>query len=257
MAVSYTARDILYALSSVGIRRGDSLFLHSNIGFFGKLDGATTQREYAGAFLATLREAVGENGNICLPTFTYSFCKGEFFDPAVTSAAPMGILAEHARTSPGAVRSHDANFSIAVIGKDADMLTCAAPDHSFGPDSFWERFLHLDGKVCNFNYDAGSTMLHYFEKLYRVPYRFDKPFSGKLIVDGQTQDRTFIHFVRHLDRSEWDTSMSKFHEAAEEAGILSKAALGRGGIVALNTTDMAKLISERLDRTPYFFTVGG
>ena len=31
---------------------------------------------------------------------------------------------------------------------------------------------------CNLNFDAGSTFVHYVERSLKVPYRFDKSFSG-------------------------------------------------------------------------------
>jgi aminoglycoside 3-N-acetyltransferase len=252
---TYSIQDIEGALTSTGIKKGDTLFIHSNIGFFGVLANAHNKDDYCRAFLHALTNCIGDTGNLCFPTFTYSFCKGEPFNPN-TSVSEMGMLPEFARVN-GAIRSHDANFSVSVIGKDAAELTKNAPEHSFGKDSFWDRFLNIGGKICNLNFDAGSTFLHHIEKKLNVPYRFDKPFYGKLIANNDSQDRCFIHFARHLDKPEWGTSMTKFDAFADGEHILSKAKLNRGVIITSTANDVMNTVMREIAKNPYFLTVKG
>jgi aminoglycoside 3-N-acetyltransferase len=253
---SYTRGDIVRALRTVGLKRGDTLFSHSNIGFFGQLIGAKTSAEYGASFLSAFLEVIGEEGNLCIPTFTYSFCKNQPFDP-LTTPSDMGILTEYIRTRPNALRSEDANFSVAVIGKDAMTLTQDAPEHSFGKNSFWNKLLSYGGKICNMNFDAGSTFLHFAEKDLGVPYRYDKAFYGKSFLSGEWHDKRYIHFVRYLDKPEWDTSMERFDMLAREAGIVSEGALGRGAILLTSTEDVYGFIKKNIKTNKYYFTVQG
>ena len=47
------------------------------------------------------------------------------------------------------------------------------------------QFHRLGGKVLNLNFDAGSTLIHYVERELRVPYRFDKSFTGTIREQGR------------------------------------------------------------------------
>ena len=55
-----------------------TLFIHSNIGYFGKLDNLKNKDQLY-KFFDVLMDIIG-NGTIIVPTFTYSFQK-EVFDP--------------------------------------------------------------------------------------------------------------------------------------------------------------------------------
>ncbi len=256
MKRTYSRDQIKQALIKAGVKQGDTLFLHANLGFFGLLEGADSTTAYASCFFDCFKELIGPKGNICVPTFTYSFCKGEPFDKDST-ASQMGIFSEYVRQYPQALRSEDANFSVAVIGNNSLDLTSNVPDHSFGVDSFWERFLLLDGKICNLNFDAGSTFIHYIEKKNNAPYRHDKPFSGQSFVNGQWQLKTFYHFVRDLNKPEWDTSMPKVDELLKNSGIISSIRLGRGAINLFSARDNLKVIEKAFKQNPYVITVSG
>jgi aminoglycoside 3-N-acetyltransferase len=252
----YTKDDIVKSLKAVGLKKGDTVFSHSNIGFFGQLAGASYPADYGETFLSAFLEVIGDKGNICVPVFTYSFCKNQPFDP-LTTPSEMGILAEYIRTHPSALRSIDSNFSVAVIGGNAKDLTQDVPEHSFGKNSFWDRLLGYGGKICNMNFDAGSTFLHYVEKDLSVPYRFDKAFYGKSLLNGKWTDKKYIHFVRHLDKPEWDTSMEKFDKLAREEGIVSETVLGRGSVILTSVKEVYLFIKEKVALNPYFLTVKG
>ena len=84
------------------------------------------------------------------------------------------MFSEYIRNDAKSKRSNDPNFSVSAIGENAEYFTQHCQSHSFGKDSFWERYLRKNGKFCNFNFDSGSTFFHYVEKLLGVPYRYDK-----------------------------------------------------------------------------------
>ena len=184
--------------------RSDNVFIHSNLGFFGKLQDAITKDDYCMAFKESIFDVIGYDGTLAVPAFSYSFCNNEVYDKTKTIGI-RGMFSEFIRNDTKALRSDDANFSIVAIGKNADYFTKNAPSYSFGPDSFWERFLKHDGKICNFNFDSGSTFIHYVEKLLKVNYRYDKGFRGKSIINGKEYDGIYYH------RSEEHTSELQSH----------------------------------------------
>ncbi len=251
----YSKEDIVKALRSAGVEKGDSIFSHSNIGFFGKLKDAKTAEDYYKAFKEVIFEVIGEEGTLVVPTFSYSFCKNKSFD-AKNTPGVCGLFSEMVRKDKNSVRSADANFSIAAIGKNAEYFTKDTTFHSFGKGCFWERFLKKDGKFCNFNFDSGSTFIHYVEKCLGVPYRYDKGFSGKLLENGKEIECEFIHFVYDLNNPEHVPDFTKLDKRAKELGFSKVANLGKGTILRISAKDKFKLISEEIKKVPNFLIKG-
>lgn len=245
MKYDYVQQDISDALCRVGIRSGDSIFIHSNIGFFGRLKDVTSEKNFYDQFKKAIFSVIGDEGTLVVPVFSYSFCWGQPFDRLNTPSI-CGFLSEQVRMDPESFRSGDANFSIAAIGRYAQYFTENAPEYSFGPDSFWDRFLRKNGVICNFNFDAGSTFIHYVERSTRVPYRFDKKFEGSSIENGAFKKKQFYHFVYDLDKQEHEPDFTRFDEIAKKSGIAKTANLGRGQIVAIRASDTFTLIQELL-----------
>lgn len=251
----YTEQDVVEALAALDIQAGDTLFVHSNVGFFGRLAGAGSMNDCYAAFKRAFFRVLGTQGTLVMPTFSYSFCKQQAFDPDQTPGV-CGMLSEALRRDPEALRSADANFSVAAVGRHARMLTDHAPSHSFGPDSVWERFLQVGGQFCNLNFDAGSTFVHYVEKCLHVPYRYDKDFTGTLIRNGHAETRTFTHFVYDHDQPAHAPVFTRFHQAAMAAGLARTRNVGKGQILRISAQDSFRLIADTLSRDPGFLIRG-
>jgi aminoglycoside 3-N-acetyltransferase len=251
----YSKREIVGSLKKVGIKSGDQLFTHANVGFFGVLAGAKNSSDYYNFFKEAIFEVIGPAGTWVMPTFSYSFFRKQDFNPAVTPGV-CGFLSEEFRLDPHAIRSQDANFSVAAVGKYAQYFTGNAPGHSFGADSFWERFLKKNGKFCSFNLDSGSTFIHYVEKKLQVPYRYDKAFTGKLILKGKSRRGIFYHFVYDLSKPNNGPDFTKFDKKAKKLGLTRTVNLGKGQILSIAAKNVFDLISEELKNNPAFLISG-
>jgi len=255
MTGDYTKSDIVDALRDVGIEQGDAIFIHSNLGFFGQLDNAETKKDYCETFYEAVFRVIGDQGTLVVPTFTYSFTDGDRFEPDAT-ASDMGMFSEYVRTRNDSARSLDPNFSVAAVGQLAEPLTTDPPAHSFGTDSFWERFLAVQGKFCNFNMDAASTFLHYVERCLDVPYRWDKPFVGT-IASGETEERrVFYHYVRDLNNEDHVPNFSAFDERASEEGVVERADLGKGQVVRVGAQDKYDVTEQAYLEDEAFLVTG-
>lgn len=249
----YSKTNIIDALCTVGIGYGDSIFIHSNIGFFGRLqDGSDPENCYR-IFKEALLQALGPTGTIVMPTFSYSFCKRQEFNKK-TTASVCGFLSEAIRNDPDALRSDDANFSVAALGRLADYFTANVPEYSFGKNSFWDRFLQQKGKFCNFNFDSGSTFIHYVERELSVPYRFDKPFKGVAVADAGTEDQTYYHFCYDLSQPEHAPRFERFDGYTKSQGIARTVNLGRGQIVMISAQDTFDVIADQVKKDTFFLT---
>lgn len=255
MKADYGLAEAVAALQTVGVARGDCVFSHSNVAFFGIPDCAPAAAAVYGLWKAAFREALGPEGTLVFPTFSYSFCHGEPFDPDRTPGT-CGVLSEEMRKDPEALRSADANFSVAAIGARAAELTVDPPEKSFGPGSFFERFLAADGKFVNLNVHPATTFLHYVEARNAVPYRWHKPFRGILLRNGRTEERVFWHFVCDLDKSDHAPDFTKFNAAAVAAGVVRTAPLGRGRVVSLSAADTLSVAEAGLASDMSFLLKG-
>jgi aminoglycoside 3-N-acetyltransferase len=254
MTPAYDADQVAAALRASGVEAGRTVFCHSNIGFFGLPAGARTAENACATILAGFRAALGAAGTLVVPTFTYSFSTGKPFAVAATPSN-CGIFAEHVRCRPEARRSRDPNISVAALGPDAEALTRAVPENAYGEGCFWERFLAADGLVCNLNFDAGSTFIHYVERQLRVPYRFDKTFAGTFIEgDGARIPGQATIWVRQLSDPDLVAAFEPFSELAVRSGAFTTATLGRGTVGAISARRTAALIRAELPRSPWLLT---
>lgn len=250
---AYTKEDIITKLKAIGICEGDDIFIHSNIGFFGKLKDCSTQELLCKTFTEALINTVGEEGTIILPAFTYSFCKNEIYDPLYSKSA-CGILTEYIRRLPQADRTTDPNFSVAVIGKhQVDYCTDPAKE-SFGRDSFWERFMNNSGKLICMNFDCGSTFVHYVEKSNEVEYRYNKAFNGIIRKEGREYKDYGVHFVYDLDKPGDGPDFSRLDRMLRRYGLCRMEKLGKGAVLAFHSTKYYDFISEMLKKRPRFLT---
>ena len=256
MKFNYTQQDLEQALTNIGISCGDNVFIHSNIGFFGRMENINTSDELCEAYFTILKKILTPSGTLVLPTFTYSFCHNEIYNPALTESK-CGILPEYVRKQNDTIRSLDPNFSITAWGRLANSYTEKAAHESFGENSFWERFLKSGGKILCMNFDCGSTFVHYVEKVKSVPYRYNKAFNGiiELGHDKRQYKHYFVHFV--FDNPNDYPNFERLDKECRKENICKITNLGRGTMLAIDINKYYNLICHNLDLNPRFLTVGG
>jgi aminoglycoside 3-N-acetyltransferase len=166
----------------------------------------------------------------------------------------MGAFAEWVRTHRFSHRSDDPCYSVAAIGARSAEFTMHAPQNSFGPDSFFDRFYKAGGKVLNFNFDAGSTFIHYVERCLAVPYRFDKTFHGQILKSGELHSSSSTIWVRYLSDDALEFDSKPFSQLATDQSLFHRVTLGRGQIGLISAIDSYSLIAETLPKRPWFLT---
>lgn len=252
----YSAEDIEIALRRVGIKQGEDVFIHSNIGFFGRLENCKEREELCRTFLNSIFNVIGQNGTAVFPAFSYSFCHGEVFEAHKTKTT-CGLLSQYVLEQKDAIRSLDPNFSVVAIGGRAEYYTKHPTHESFGKGCFFERFANSNGKIVCMNFDAGSTFIHYVECKNAVDYRYNKAFNG-VIKNGETEKRDyFVHFVYSLDKPEDAPCMPNVDAFCRKEQIFQTEKLGKGTILAMDAGKYCEAIERELKIHPRFMTVGG
>lgn len=147
-----------------------------------------------------LIQAAGD-GTLIMPTFTYSFCRGEPFS-VTDSPSTVGALGEHFRHRPDVRRTTDPLFSCAVRGDLDEHLFRVGNVNCFGARSIWAHLREVNATfVClGIGLRDGGTFIHHIEQRHGVGYRYLKEFRGE--ADGQ--DVRAWYFVRSLNGPEAD-----------------------------------------------------
>jgi aminoglycoside 3-N-acetyltransferase len=248
----YNRESLAKALAETGLKPGSVAFCHSNIGHLGLPEGERSETNMCETVLGAFQDVLGPEGTLIVPTFTYSFSQGKSFDPDSTPS-DCGIFTEFIRKHPNACRYADPNISVSAIGRDASVLTENAPENAYGENSFFDRFRHMNGTIANINFDAGSTFIHYVERLLEVPYRFDKTFIGVFARHGIEKARASTIFVRHLVKGT-EAAFEPFTSLAAAKGMFRTAKAGRGIVGTISARETYELIRDTLPERPWLLT---
>jgi aminoglycoside 3-N-acetyltransferase len=123
-------------LSTLGLTAGDTVLVHSSLRSLGWVCGGAV------AVVQALLDVLGPGGTLVVPTQTMDNSDPKHwsrppvpeswwpvirehmpaFDPVVSPAAGLGVIAEQVRTWPGAVRSDHPHTSFAAVGAAAAEL---------------------------------------------------------------------------------------------------------------------------------------
>jgi len=237
--------DILNAIRDVGIKNGDSIFVHSDLQSFGKLNRSITRNEFLEVYIDALKEAIGENGNLIMPTFSYSFCNNEDFDPDSTPST-VGIMTEHFRKMRNVRRSIDPIFSVAALGPDKNYFTDVGTE-CFGKQSVFEKLYNRDVKIIFLGETFDITYMHFVEQRFGVPYRFIKEFKGKIKIGQKMEWFTFKYYVVYLDKKvRYD--LDEIAEYLNKCDVLKKVELGFSKIRSVGAYDACNVITNGLAR---------
>lgn len=253
----YTREDVVRAMHEVGVRRGDVVFTHASVAMLGLPDVGLSEPAIGELFLNAFREAAGPEGTWVLPTYTYSYTKGERFDPATTPpTSDMGALPNALWRHPDAVRSNDPIFSVVAIGPRAGELTAGVPESCFGADCVYARILEADGAMMNVGIGSHSALLHHVEQMLEVPYRYLKTFTGTSVLDGEARETSIDYNVRNLDYPAHTAYFLRLDRDGRADGSVLATRLGRGELNLVRARRMAQIAREGLARDPDYLVLG-
>lgn len=245
----YSSTDILKALRELGIKEGGSIFVHSQLQYFGKIMDNIKREEFIEAFIDALKTSIGKNGNLIMPTFSYTFCKKEDFYLDMTPSS-VGIMTEHFRKMENVKRSIDPIFSIAAFGPDSNYLTDVG-NNCFGKDSIFEKLYKKNVKLVFLGERFDITFMHFVEQRLSVHYRFIKKFKGRIKIGNEMKEFVFDYNVRPLDKNiEYD--LEKIAKYLKTCGVLREVKLGHSKIRSVDSVDAFNMITKAIKKDVYF-----
>ncbi len=241
-----TKEDVISAFSSVGLKKGQAVMVHTSLGSIGYVCGG------AQTIIEALIETVRPEGTIMMPTQSWKNLDPEdgvhwtvpeeywqmirdnwpAYDKSITPTNTMGAVAEMFRSWPGAIRSDHPARSVAAWGKHAEYLTA---DHDlsniFGDGSPIGKLYELDGSVLliGVDYDK-NTSIHLADARGEYPSKHNCIEHSAVFEDGRRVWKEYeTLFVDGEDFVE-------IGEAFEKTGVVKEAVLGNAKL---------KLMSQR------------
>lgn len=231
------------------------LYIHSSLSF-GTPNPELKKSQLLGVIMDVLK--LLNVKTICMPTFTFSFCNGNDYDP-VRSASKMGVLNEYFRKQEGVLRSADPLMSTALMGEQKDLVLNVGHS-SCGANSTFDKLRHCDGvKFLFIGPKIGDCMtyMHYLEWLFEVDYRYERIFKGDVCIDGITKSEEYNLFCRY-DGVTPSAGTYIFEQRMYDAGVAYKELLGDGSISIVEESVASQYYFECLQENPYFFVnLGG
>jgi aminoglycoside 3-N-acetyltransferase len=186
----FTAAELLSTLRELGIRNGDMLLVHSSFAQFLGFRGTAQD------VIRILKEAVGPQGTLMMPTLSFSgsavtYARAIKIIDLARSPSMAGLLTEMFRRSEGVVRSPHPTHSVAVWGPAAGYLV---QDHHLaatpcGRGTPYFRLLEKGGKILLLGVGISPlTFFHCVEELIEDEMPFS-PFTSEVFtmrfrVDG-------------------------------------------------------------------------
>ncbi|MEG1723997.1 MAG: AAC(3) family N-acetyltransferase [Anaerovoracaceae bacterium] len=245
-----TNGELLEILKEIGANACEILYIHSSLSF-----GIPNQDLKKKDLLQALFNVILELGvkTICMPTFTFSFCNGLDFDP-VKSSSKMGVLNEFFRKQEGVIRSNDPLMSVALYGKDKDLIE-GIGHSSCGANSTFDKIRHRDNvKFLFLGPKIGDclTYMHYLEWLYSVDYRYERTFKGKIVRDEKISIEEYNLFVRYNGVIPNDASYA-FEQRMYDNETAKMMKCGDATISVVDEKSAATEYKRCLKENPYFF----
>jgi aminoglycoside 3-N-acetyltransferase len=242
-----TKEDIKVGLRKLGLKKGDSVGVHSSLRSFGHVEGG------ADTVIDALLETVGKKGNVVMSTHSANLNKDQRspeeiamgvswllkilpYDPEKTPVT-TGIIPETFRRRKDVVRGSHPSHSVAAFGPKAKELS-----------EGWHRLLEMDGYILliGVGLDRCSAM-HLAEKRVRFPEH---------ILEKITPPKWF---VEKYPESEWEwdfgpyPDFAKLTEPCVKRGIMKSIKVGEATLRFVRLKELIDLYVEYLKKDPDLF----
>ena len=241
-------QDILDALLSVGVSKGQTIMVHTSLSSLGFVCGG------AQMVIEALIEAVGNEGTIMMPTQSWKNLdpttgvhweepedwwqlirdNWPAYNKEITPTNTMGAVAEMFRKWPGALRSDHPARSVAAWGKNAEYLTVVHDlSNIFGEGSPIGKLYELDGLVLliGVGYDK-NTSLHLADVRADYPGKHNSIEHSAVMENGHRAWKQYETLF--VDGEDFD----EIGVAFENIYSIHKEALGNGVIRLMKQRDL-------------------
>ena len=244
------------------IKKGDTIYVEIDAINFGRISNGLKRNEFLEGIFQIFYQLAGDEGNIVVPTFSYSWGKEEVFDVRETKSE-IGIFPEYFRQREGVMRNLDPMFSCAVYGRVRRWMTTPLPAirSSFGEPSLYSGLHLINAKLVSFGLPQfDPTFVHYVEQYYhenieKLDYRFIKRFEGTIINCSGSKRKDYWECFsrRRSGYPAFKFSDKKLVEALKSKRKLDEVMIGNGKVCISDCFSVFEAGTEGLQKDKHFF----
>jgi aminoglycoside 3-N-acetyltransferase len=246
-SANVSKQDIKAYLKELGLRKGDTIGVHSSLSSFGHVEGG------ADAVIDALLETAGKDGNIVMSTHSANLLEVQRtaeeiamgiswlfkilpYDPDKTPVT-TGIIPETFRKRKGVIRGSHPSHSVAASGPRARELS-----------EGWHRLLELDGYILLIGVGLDRcTAMHLAEKRVWFPERILKKITPpKSLVEKYPEGVWEWDFGPYPD-------FKQMEEPCQKRGIMRIAHVGKATLRLVKLKDLIDLYVQYLEECPDLF----
>jgi aminoglycoside 3-N-acetyltransferase len=236
-----TPGDIEEALSSAGVRQGETLMLHASLSRIGWIVGGVQ------TLIDSILSRLGPRGLLAMPAHSNDLSDPANwenppvpetwvrvirdhmppYDPGRSPALRLGMAAEYFRSLPGVVRSAHPHYSLAALGPEAEDLTANhALDFSMSDSSPYGRLYAKNSRILLFGVGyENCTLLHVAEYLAHWPGKQEEAYRAPVERrGGKTVWKEYRDF--NFDTDDFPEIGKAFEAAHPQAFARVKLGLG-------------------------------
>lgn len=262
--------QITAALRELGVRDGDTLHVHSSNDSLRNALAAPVDvadpgpLTYAIGVIGALREAVGPQGTLVMPTDglprnVFKFARDrQVFNPR-TAPSNRGLITEVFRRSPGALRSEHPWYNVTAQGPGAETLVAdavGAQPYAMDVRSPWWKLVERDAKVVLLGVDYEvNSLIHLIEYMhpgeFPEPVFIERPLRFRVVrADGSIAE---IDTKMHCNRYRPGDPTWFQRRLQEKYGLFRESAIGDAPLIVFEARRLyeSMLAELREGRTWY------
>ena len=249
--------DIVNGLHTLNIRKGDSIFVHSSLSKFGFVEGG------AQSVINAIRNAIGDNGTIVMPSFNMSiFSQKPIVLDITKTPSEMGKITEVFRRVPGVKRNANLFHPLCFEGPLAKSILACQTIDTWGDDSPYALLFREDIKILLLGTNFYTTsFFHFCEQRNSVPYREPVKYEG-FVQDGNgRRASSCIRLKRKFgEESDFNALYKLFNKeqniignAATGTMFMHETVIGSAICRSLNARQLVKICDKLLQEDRCFF----
>ncbi len=249
-----TRSQIISDLRALGVSSHDALLVHSSLKSLGRVQGG------AWTVIEALAEIIRPGGTLVMPTFSYSFIRGEGDDRymeyppyhPLRTPSRVGAITEFFRFYPGVIRSEHPTHSVAALGKKADLIVFShsPKDSPFARNSPFGKMAEIDAWIMFLGCGLGpNSTLHAVEDWLDMPY-MTRCLAEAVLIDEKNNLRTVEFAKEPRGHRSFYQSDSDFIKKLMEKEVFRVGKVCRASVYLAKMRKMIRSVLEILIDNP-------
>ena len=239
-----------YILSVIGKKRNDNIYLSVNF-YSLALSIKSGHNRINKNLVSAIKYLIGKKGNIFVPTYSFTFksYKNKFIYDLKKTTPQTGEFPKSFLKFKNVIRSKDPIVSIAGFGPKKNILLSNKTHRSYGPGTFWDKFLKLDNsKILNIGLGPHwFPFIHQAEYKAKVSYRKNLTFYGFIKNGNKNISARWIYYARKIN-SKQIMRTDKIGAIIEKKGLIKNCKFSRTKFFTYNASNVFDEIVKILKR---------